>query len=303
MMAQEKFKAVLGISKARIFVTRLPFVSNFLFSGDSRCLDANPVARPAAPQWQSPLLSLPREIREMIWKELLGGMIIHLGTDDAEPRKPKGFLCKAGDVACRLRCRDWIEKDGKQPWPSIGVVGFLYVEGAHYLYELNEFDTRSGDMISHPARLLPAERYDSIHAFALCWTLPESPSLPTAVRELCSHSQFDEAIAQTSGQQRQWILAWKSLAEMRGLERLRIELNIVGREDGWGVWDGQWTVADLEIVRVIRRPRRFILITGDRVVERLRERIKAPNLTIRGVLEEENTTRGDVEASLDGGSH
>ncbi|KAK6581606.1 hypothetical protein PZA11_006297 [Diplocarpon coronariae] len=301
-MAQEKLKVVFRVSKARILATRLPLISNFLCAGDSRCVDTTPVARPAAPQRQSPLLSLPREIRDMIWREVLGGMILHLWTDDAEPSRLRGLRCRAGDVACRLRCRAWLERPGAEQWPRIGVVGFLssclqmYVEGARYLYERNELDTRSGEVISQPSsRLLAAGRYDSIRAFTLCWTLPESPSLPTATRELCRQSRFDEAIAQTTGRPRRWIHAWKTLAQMRGLVRLRIELNIVGREDGWGVWDGQWTVADLEIARVVRRPRTFVLVTSDRVVERLRERIRAPNLTILGVLEEQSTT-GDADA-------
>ncbi|KAJ5046804.1 uncharacterized protein L3040_004029 [Drepanopeziza brunnea f. sp. 'multigermtubi'] len=305
-MAQERLKSVIKGSKDKILGIGLTSISRLFSSGESKArhltnVDVPAFEHPPAVQWQSPLLTLPREIRDMIWRELLGGMLLHLWMEESEPDRLQGALCRASDVACRLKCRDWLEKPGVEQWPKIGVMGCLtsclqmYAEGARYLYELNSFDTRSVEVVNHLSCSFPSERYNAIRSLTLCWTLPEAPSLPTAARELCKQAAFDEAMEQTKGHQRQWIQAWKSLAEMRSLEILRVELNIVGREDGWGVWDGQWTVADLDIVKVVEQPHRFTLMTSDQVVKRLRDRIKAPNLTIIGPSDEEMPIGVDLD--------
>ena len=83
--------------------------------------------------------------------------------------------------------------------------------------------------------------------------------------------------------QREWIQTWNSLTTMEGLVFLRIEMNTVGRESVTGVWEG----SDLEIMKVVQIPETVLLVMEDESARRMRRLIKAPNLTIVGILEEE----------------
>ena len=70
---------------------------------------------------------------------------------------------------------------------------------------------------------------------------------------------------------------------MEGLVFLRIEMNTVGRESVTGVWEG----SDLEIMKVVQIPETVLLVMEDESARRMRRLIKAPNLTIVGILQEE----------------
>jgi hypothetical protein len=75
-------------------------------------------------KWEeSQLLSLPWEVRQMIWKEAAGGMIIHWFIED---RKLRGMRCRSGNLNCQLRCKVWLPKSKKDPWPIIGLSGLLF---------------------------------------------------------------------------------------------------------------------------------------------------------------------------------
>ncbi len=117
---QRPHDVILGI-RLHLKSQLLRLSSNFKF----RNSNSNSVERLALPQWQSPLMSLPWEVRDMIWRYLLGGMILHLWTEKHQSKHLKGSLCRARDPDCRLRCRDWLEKKGTEQWPRIGVVGYL----------------------------------------------------------------------------------------------------------------------------------------------------------------------------------
>jgi len=68
------------------------------------------------------LLSLPREIRDVIWEYAIGDMQIHWWTED---RKLRGMVCRSEESHCQSGCRAWIQKKGDNPWPVIGVIGML----------------------------------------------------------------------------------------------------------------------------------------------------------------------------------
>jgi hypothetical protein len=70
---------------------------------------------------QSPLLGLPREIRDMIWRYVVGGKQIHWRI---EARKLTGKVCWSENELCYSQCLAWLWK-GPGPQPVIGVMGVL----------------------------------------------------------------------------------------------------------------------------------------------------------------------------------
>ena len=80
---------------------------------------------PGCVQLNSALLSLPREVRDIIWRNLMGSMIIHLWIDESNGKKLRGSFCRAEDEYCRLRCRAWLQKTENAKWPTLGVYGFV----------------------------------------------------------------------------------------------------------------------------------------------------------------------------------
>ena len=77
----------------------------------------------AASSWEkSPLLRLPWEVRNMIWKEAAGGMMIHWSIED---RRLRGMRCRSNNPNCLLRCSDWLQKSSQTPWPTMGIIGML----------------------------------------------------------------------------------------------------------------------------------------------------------------------------------
>ncbi|KAH7305731.1 hypothetical protein BKA65DRAFT_485907 [Rhexocercosporidium sp. MPI-PUGE-AT-0058] len=215
---------------------------------------------PGFVQLNSPLLSLPREVRDMIWKSLMGGMIIHLWIDENDWKKLRGSCCWAEDENCRLRCQAWLQKKGKAKWPTIGVYGLI---------------------------LACAQSINVMPSLILCWTLPKPPSLSEASRRFCLQGKVEAASRGCSRYQREWIETWSSLASMQGLQSLRVEMNTVGRESITGVWEG----SDLEIVKIIKRPEIFVVVMGDESAKRMRRLVRAPNMTIVGIIEEEAMAR------------
>lgn len=82
---------------------------------------------PCVAQPQCQLLSLPREIRDIIFKEAAGGMQIHLWKSPYRATKQEMFAaaCLAGPEGCRGKCE--FSKAAKNNWPRpiFGVMGIL----------------------------------------------------------------------------------------------------------------------------------------------------------------------------------
>ncbi|PVH74618.1 hypothetical protein DL98DRAFT_593948 [Cadophora sp. DSE1049] len=258
-----------------------------IFRHQSR--DMTTLEHPGSVQLNSPLLSLPREVRDMVWKNLMGGMIIHLWIDENDGKKLRGSYCWAEEENCRLRCRAWLQKKGRVKWPTIGVYGLIlscsqaYTESIRHLYEMNSFDTRSPEVVCRLPRIFPTHRLNAIHSLTFCWTLPKPPSLSSASRQCCQEGKFDEATKGCNRYQREWVQIWGSLSTMQCLEFLRIEMNTVGRESITGMWEG----SDLEIVKTVRKPATLLVVMEDESAKRMRRLINAPNMIIVGILEEE----------------
>ncbi|KAK0123749.1 hypothetical protein ONS95_008756 [Cadophora gregata] len=303
-MVKLNFSGVPGMmgmtdSQPRLITLLRSATKSRIFGHQSR--DMTTLEHPGSVQLHSPLLSLPREVRNMIWRHLMGGMIIHLWIDEDYGKKLRGSYCWAEDENCRLRCRAWLQKKGTIKWPTIGVWGFAmccaqaYTESIPYLYELNAFDTRSPEVVCRLPRLISAPKINAITSFTFCWTLPKPPSLSPVSRRHCHEEKFEEAKRGCNGYQREWIQTWKCLAAMQGLDFLRIEINIVGREAVTGTWEA----ADFYIMTVVKIPRTLHVVVNDESARRMRSVIKAPNLTIVGILEEEVQLRRKLSGQDD----
>ncbi|KAL2075074.1 hypothetical protein VTL71DRAFT_16 [Oculimacula yallundae] len=237
-------------------------------------------------QLHSPLLCLPREVRDMIWKELMTGMFIHLWIDENYGHKLKGSFCRAEKDDCRHRCRDWLEKKGDMKWPMIGVLGVLlscvqsYTESIKFLYEGNSFDARLPEVICQLPNVWAPKNINTIRTLTLCWSLPKPPSLSNSARQFYLEGNSRKAVKGCTRYQKEWIMTWDALSKLNGLNFLRIEMNLTRREAITGVWEA----SDLEIMKIVTTPSVFIVITDDEKAKRLGELVRAPNLTIRGIL-------------------
>jgi hypothetical protein len=52
----------------------------------------------------SPLLRLPREVRDIIWEFVFGKMQVHWCTED---RRLKGYRCRSDEKHCQQQCLSW----------------------------------------------------------------------------------------------------------------------------------------------------------------------------------------------------
>jgi hypothetical protein len=52
----------------------------------------------------SPLLQLPREVRDTIWEFVVGKMQVHWCTED---RRLKGYRCRSDEKYCQQQCLSW----------------------------------------------------------------------------------------------------------------------------------------------------------------------------------------------------
>lgn len=68
---------------------------------------------------------------------------------------------------------------------------------------------------------------------------------------------------------------WDTLSKLRGLVDLRVELNVRYHAT-------DWIPEHLEMVTSVVIPERFVLVIPDVIVARMKEKIRAPNLTIIG---------------------
>ncbi len=167
------------------------------------------------------------------------------------------------------------------------------MEGIHYLYAMNEFDTRSEYVVRELPHFLPRVQVDAIQSLTLCWTVRRPPLLKSPIKDYCVRGDFDQALKlsiRRNQYKKRWIQAWKTLAEMNGLTHLKLELNIIGRGYGWGERDDGWAASDLEIIKAVTLPQSIILVTGYQMATGLKTQVRAPNLTILGMLEEQYLT-------------
>lgn len=238
---------------------------------------------PVSSKWEeSQLLSLPWEVRQMIWREVAGGMMIHWFIED---RKLRGMRCRAGNPNCLLRCKVWLPKSKKNPWPTIGLSGLLlscrlmYREAIDFVYELNTFDTREQDVVAYLPRLLLPTNFHQIQSFKFCWTLHDPPSVPSGRNAYYrSRRHMNQVEKKKHYQRRVWFQVWKVIAEMENLVNLRVELDITGRT--------AWSVHEFEILKTVVKPVDFRLVLPHTMARSMAGELGGPNVTVLSILDE-----------------
>ncbi|KAH8650923.1 hypothetical protein BGZ60DRAFT_421108 [Tricladium varicosporioides] len=214
---------------------------------------------------KSPLLCLPQEIKDMIMEFVTGGMVIHWWIEE---RKMRGARCLIEGQMCQQNCRRYIKNYGPNPWPIMGFFGMLlscrqmYSDTMQFMYTTNTFDTCDVDVVAYLPTLLPPSRILDLQRFSFRWALKGPPRLPPP------------------NKRKAWFQTWKVLAEMKGLVELRIELSIEGREEAL-----LWGVGDLEIVKNVSSPKKFVLVLPSEVARRLKAHLVADNLKVVDFLD------------------
>ena len=80
---------------------------------------------------------------------------------------------------------------------------------------------------------------------------------------------------------------------MEGLEHLRVELCVHGRASTWS-----WEPEHFEIVKCVTKAKKFLFVVPEALAISTRDIIQAPNLTIRGLVEDQQD-RGFAVIPLD----
>ncbi|CZR67656.1 uncharacterized protein PAC_17555 [Phialocephala subalpina] len=231
-------------------------------------------------QSKSKLLMLPREIRDMIWKEVMGGKSIHWEIVD---RKPSGRICRC-EVHCYwLACMSWKIPNGHLEMNNM--IGPLlsckqmHLEAIGYLYELNRFWTRTTDVVRFLPRLLTAESLHRIRYLNFLYLVGDPPSLAHRVHRIDNPKKMEKRNQREHDYRRSWNGVWKTLSEVEGLVELKVQMIVSARR---GTLD-LWKVKDFEIVSSVTRPKRFVLILPDELVRLVKGRIHAENLEVEGL--------------------
>lgn len=232
-------------------------------------------------QPHSKLLMLPREIRDMIWKDVMGGKSIHWEIVD---RKLCGRICRC-EVHCDwLACMSW--KMPNEHLKMNNLVGLLlsckqtHAEAIQYLYELNKFWTRTTDVLQFLPQLLTTESLNRIHHLNFLYLVGDPPSLAHSVHRIDNPKKMEKRNQKEHEYRKSWNAVWKTLSEMEGLIELKVHVIVVARRGSIDLWK----VEDFEIITSVTRPKRFVLILPDELVRLLKRRVYAKNLEVEGFM-------------------
>ncbi|KAH6663718.1 hypothetical protein B0J14DRAFT_608941 [Halenospora varia] len=232
---------------------------------------------------KSPLLCLPQEIKDMIMEYVTGGMVIHWWIEE---RKLRGARCLIEGQTCQQNCRHYMKNYGPNPWPIMGLLGMLlscrqmYSDTMQFMYTTNTFDTRDVDVVAYLPSLLPPSRLLDIQRFSFRWSLKGPPRLPPPNKRHVHPAIMASAIKKNNDYRKAWFQTWKVLAEMKGLVELRVELSIEGREEA-----RLWEVGDLETVKNVASPKKFVLVLPSEVARRVKAHLMADNLKVVDFLD------------------
>ncbi|PMD41087.1 hypothetical protein L207DRAFT_581539 [Hyaloscypha variabilis F] len=180
---------------------------------------------------QSPLLGLPREIRDMIWRYVVGGKQIHWRI---EARKLTGKVCWSENELCYSQCLAWLWK-GPGPQPVIGVMGVLlscrqtYSETIELVHSQNTFDTTQADVIAFLPRLLLPESFNAIRNIQLLLSVWMPPSYPQNYDPSMPLEKLEKAKKNEHYYRKIWNAIWKNFTEMESLVNVRVEINVPWR--------------------------------------------------------------------------
>lgn len=224
---------------------------------------------------ESQLLSLPKEIREMIFNHVMGGMRICLSLSESERKliawchayyeECTGFqpyaICdftsigrrKLGLFGLLLSCRMvYVNFNFSNIYHADVMTSYSEVVGL--LYTQNSFDVLELDVLRFLPQLLLRENLDSIRSLEFTWLLKNPPMSFSAPSQLT-----ERARRKTNYYREYWLAVWRNLSEMKGLEELTVKLHIFPPYYERWVPTRSFVAFELEIVRMVTRPKRFEL--------------------------------------------
>lgn len=187
-------------------------------------------------QSQSHLLSLPLELREMIYKYVLGDTVLHIVHKE---RKLGHLRCKAvGAKECPLPYRDggpirescWGNVDSGnimtgQVTTDGDIIPFLrtcrqiYSEAICLLYSTNLFSFADPNCIRHLSATILPSRLNSIKSISIDWYFYWH------IYDDFTQQMFSERFLYPPHDEATWEDMWRIIASMKGLKSLKIELS------------------------------------------------------------------------------
>ncbi|KAH7336257.1 hypothetical protein BKA65DRAFT_506003 [Rhexocercosporidium sp. MPI-PUGE-AT-0058] len=227
------------------------------------------------------LLQLPRELRDIIWREVVAGKVVHWIVVD---RKLVGFPCRANDPASlagsgHLKCWSRVEVENEEI-PRIGVLGLvsscrqIYTETIDLLYTENTFDVLDNDAMLFLPRLLLPQRVNTITSLRFSWRLRSPPSTLPPSHWMQDQRKAAKRNKKSNDYREAWFTTWNNLSRMEGLRKLTLELNILFSRAA------EWTVEELDIVKSVTVPGTLNLVLKGGMAQRMIGNVGASNCCV-----------------------
>jgi hypothetical protein len=150
------------------------------------------------------------------------------------------------------------------------------------LYSENVFNIYGPGVLAHLPNLLLPQRINAIQSLRFCWPLGAPPiwHVPSGQQTLTTNRI--ERIRKRGGDNysKTWSQTWKTLTQMCGLRELIVELNIIGdASEGW-------TAQELDVVKSVSKPEKFVLVLPEAFAERMVGRVGGDNCQVVSAFEE-----------------
>ncbi|KAG9236731.1 hypothetical protein BJ875DRAFT_210704 [Amylocarpus encephaloides] len=191
-------------------------------------------------QSQCDLLNkLPSEVRQIIWKECLGGMTLHI---DIRDRRLRRFPCSSPDPKlCHESCWTWYPRPNAVPKRQLLALLLscrqVYSEAIDLTYSSNTFDMIFPESIVYLPDLVLPQRLVAIRSIHLQWTFTQPPQLPPYGKKGPRRDDW------------MWTKGWSNLVQMKRLSELRVEIRIPEGSE-WAL--PSWTESEIAILQPLR---------------------------------------------------
>ncbi|KAF2203696.1 hypothetical protein GQ43DRAFT_438617 [Delitschia confertaspora ATCC 74209] len=204
---------------------------------DTECMNEG---RKTLDQSQSRLMRLPLELREMIYRNVLGDNTLHMILKE---QKLGHLRCKASNaLECPLRYNGrtlgrescwgpvdsaniWAPKSGINEPTDGNIIPFLrtcrqvYSEAINFLYSTNVFSFQDLDCLRHFSATVLPKRFNLVKKLDIEWYMTWPIYDPTAQQLLLNnpalYPPYDEAT---------WEETWRIIANLPSLKFLRVSL-------------------------------------------------------------------------------
>ncbi|KAF2501939.1 hypothetical protein BU16DRAFT_520913 [Lophium mytilinum] len=211
----------------------------------------DPNVVPQITQPESSLFKLPAELRDAIYREVLGGHVLHLNVPKTSQSESLTGVLEAHECRYGAADGDWrCEYDDVAPFEGpASLLSMLFACRQIYyeamsismsiLYSTNAFSLDLDLLMpSLPqtciTNVLPPESLNAIKSLNLLHRIREPPPY----RYLIDH---------------EWASAWRAIASMKGLQHLRVNIMVERYDSFWRRQEvrEEWLYIEAEAVRVV----------------------------------------------------